>query len=188
MKGILTSLALMALLTVPAFAQETLQGTIIWDEESARREALKHIERQINPQFFKTKSQFFFDNMKTLEQNPDLKFGNKQVTFFTGGEYSVVYEGEKIVHYYTKEGKLFKVSVCSHPYGDDWIYPRRCIEYGYPSGKFMTVSMDVSPEESYVFALDGTLIQHWKDEQGFNPQDNTTWERWNYDEPETETN
>lgn len=188
MKQLAAATLLIALLAVPAtlLAQDTtattLQGSIHWDETQARREALKNIERQIDLQFFKSKDENFLENVRLREQNPNLRFANRQVTFFTGGEYAVVYEGEPIVNYYTAQGDLFKVSVCSEPFGDDtWNYPRRCIEYRYPDGSFLTVSLDVSPEESYVFAPDGTLLYHWKDEQGFDINGNSVWERWNYD-------
>jgi len=179
-KILLTLLIIEAISTSFVFAQDqTLKGTLTWDEPKARHEALKNIERQIDTQYFKSKDEQYFEHVKSREQNPNLKFQNSQITYFSGGEYSVVTEGEKNVHYYTKDGTLFKVSVCDVAFSDNWNYPRRCIEYGYPRGNFLTVSMDVSPEESYVFSPDGTLLYHWKDEQGFDAKDNTVWERWN---------
>jgi len=179
-KFLLTALTLGLISTPSVFAEEqALKGNVSWDEPKARHEALKNIERQIDTQYFKSKDEQYFEHVKSREQNPNLKFENAQVTYFSGGEYSVVHEGEKNVQYYTQEGRLFKVSVCDVPFSDNWNYPRRCIEYGYPHGKFLSVSMDVSPEESYVFAPDGTLLYHWKDEQGFDAKDNTVWERWN---------
>lgn len=178
-KYLLLTLAFGLCASPAALADTPLKAGIVWDETKARQEALKNIERQIDVQFFKAKDAHFFENIKLREQNPNLTFVDRQITFFSGGEYAVVYQGEKNVHYYTQAGDLFKVSVCDLPFRDEWQYPRRCIEYGYPSGKFLTISMDVSPEESYIFALDGNLLYHWKDEQGFDAHGNTVWERWN---------
>ncbi len=159
-------------------AGDTLKGSIQWDEQKAREIALRHLERQIDVHFFKTKDERYFERLKARLGDPNLKMAHQQVTWFENDEYSVAYEGENMVHYYRQDATLFKVSVCNQPFGDEWRYPRRCIEYSVPGGDFLTVSMDVSPEESYVFDLQGNLLQHWKDDQGFSAQGGSNWVRW----------
>jgi hypothetical protein len=161
---------------------ETYQAGVYWSAEKARAIAFRHLERQIKPHFFETQHKAYFESVKACQENPDLKFAKCQTTTFPDGAYSQAFEGEKLAYYYKENGVLFKVSVCDKPFGKDYNYPRRCVEYGFPEGRFQTISLDVSPDESYIYDLHGELLQHWKDGQGFSPTESNTWERSRPDE------
>jgi hypothetical protein len=172
MKHALTLSLLMLLLPLSSLAEEvTLKGGIKWDEERARTYALKHLNPEIDTAHFQAVDPIYRQNSLLPHELPEtLRQAFRQVTFFNSGDYSVVYDGENIVHYYTQQGDLLKVSICSTPFGpetDYSSYPRKCVEYGYPEGRIITVSMDVSPKESFVFSPSGELKNHWVGEQCF---------------------
>lgn len=179
MKNIFTVFCLLLsfIFILSSSAQTTLQTGIEWTEDSARVEAMKNIEKKLDLSIYKSVDPAFVENLQAREFN-DIKIANRQVTFFEQGYYAVAYDGEKNVNYYKPDGSLQKVSICSEVFGDNAIYPRKCVEYGYPEGRFLTVSLDVSPDESFVFQLDGVLLHHWKGNEGIDTRRKIRWERW----------
>lgn len=179
MRRVLTATLLAWLIISTAYAQETLKTGIEWDENKARTLALKHLETEIDVSLFREVDPKYWENQKAKE-DANTKMALRQVTFFQAGEYAVAYQGENIVNYYRANGKLLKVSICSTPFGIDIDYanyPRKCVEYGYPEGKMISVSLDVAPQESFVFLPDGSLKNHWKGSAGYDDQSQLRWHR-----------
>lgn len=171
------SLLVTLLLMSPALAEDTLHGGATWTEDAAREEALKNLEPSLNVKAFEAKDPAWLENLTALDHDT-LKVSRRNLTRFAGGYYAVVNDGENIVNYYKQDGSLFKVSVCSVAFGGVPSYPRKCVEYAYPEGRFLTVSLDVAPDESFVFATNGDLKHHWKGETGFDATGAPRWERW----------
>jgi len=181
MKQFLAAFILTSLIVGTVYAQDTLKSGILWDQDKARTLALKHLEKEVDVTLFQGIDPQFLENMQ-LQKNPDAntKMAHRQVTFFSGGDYAVAYDGESIVNYYQSNGMLLKVSVCSTPFGEDLDYsnyPRKCVEYNYPQGKILSVSLDVAPDESYVFLPNGELKNHWLGNKGFSAQGQELWGR-----------
>ncbi len=181
MKRLLTALFLTCLLMGTVYGQKTFKTSIHWNENKARILALKHLEEDVDVTLFQGVDPNFRENIQTQDlQNDTTKIAHRKITFFSGGEYSVAYDGENIVNYYRSNGDLEKVSVCSTPFGESFdygSYPRKCVEYGYPKGKIMSVSLDVSPNESYVFLPNGQLKDHWIGNNDFDGKGHERWKR-----------
>lgn len=178
---VILALMLALVWTGQAMAQldegETIKLRAEWTVDEARVTALKNIESSLDTADLRGMDPKLLENLKALETT-HLKVANRRVTYFEGGLYAVAYDGEDRVHYYEPDGKLIKVSVCSEPFGENPDYPRRCIDYSYPEGKFISVSLDVSPRESFIFSFNGTLLNHWKGGEAYDPEGNVKYERW----------
>lgn len=181
MKKLLVSVVLSGVMINAAFAQDTLKTGIQWDEERARTLALKHIEEEIDVSFFQGLDPQYWENIKPQrEVDANTQISHRQVTRFTNNDYAVAYDGEDRVHYYRADGQLVKVSVCSTPFGENVDYsnyPRKCVEYGYPQGKIIAVSLDASPQESFVFLPNGILLNHWIGNKGLDSNDQERYKR-----------
>ncbi len=173
MKQLFSAILLAFLLTGISLAQGdsmTLRTGIQWDTQTARTLALKHLEEEIDVSRFQGNDPFYAENLQNNTVDANTRIANRQVTHYSDGDYSVTYDGEYVVNYYAGNGNLRKISVCSAPFGpqtDYAIYPRKCVEYGYPYGKVLAVSLDVSPQESFVFLPTGELKNHWVGSHGF---------------------
>lgn len=153
------------LLFLCAFAQdEAVQGSIKYNEATAKIEAFKNVEKKINVREFKD---YFTD--KNRKQNLELMknnifaIGNRNLFPFylkdTIIAYGIVYEDKPLyTFYYNYIGKLIKIEIIDL----DALNTRT---FGYSRfGNLISVSFEADENEQFLYDENGKLIAHWLDD------------------------
>ena len=166
MKKILLILIIF-LLTVPAMSK-TLTGGVVYTVETAREAAFDGIEYEISMEPFKKYLQDpgFISAAKKEGGRPKVSKRGRRITYFSDGEYGVVYDKNTDLGYqYNQQGQLIYIEIKS---GNQYPY----IKKKYKSnGVLAGVIYVVKAHESFVYKMDGKLAAHWignvrYDEQG----------------------
>ncbi|MBQ8848323.1 MAG: hypothetical protein IJ003_05200 [Candidatus Gastranaerophilales bacterium] len=165
------------LLTSFCIAQEeTLQAGIKYTEASARIEAFDNVQNKMPKDFYRDflKDPNYEENKKMIEEKKlTLENQRSLCPFYLKKiliSYAVAYNDEQtIVPYYNALGSLIRFDVISNT-----DYPRKI--YGYSRyGNLLSVALEISNEEQFVYNENGKLIAHWqnnemKDKEGKIPK------------------
>ncbi len=153
------------LLFLCAFAQdEVVQGSIKYNEATAKIEAFKNVEKKIDMHKFKD---YFTD--KNRKQNLELMKNDifqietrSLFPFYVKDAiiaYAIVYSSDsRYTFYYNYIGKLMKIEIL-----EDDISKKRT--FGYSRfGNLISVSFEAGDNEQFVYNEKGKLIAHWLDD------------------------
>jgi len=127
-----------------------------WTVEKARQEALKYIPDPFDTRIVESADPHYAENQRAKQLHQQ-QVGNRTLTFFTTGGYGVSELGSTLAYYYDKDGHLQFLEV---GHGESK-YPYKSYKFSYPSGKLLSVSLNITPLESYVFGPGGILAGHW---------------------------
>jgi len=140
-----------------------------WTVEKARQEALRYIPEPFDTRIVESADPHYAQNMQAKNAHQQ-QVADRTLTFFTSGGYGVSEAGSTLAYYYDKAGHLQFLEV---GHGESK-YPYKSYKFSYPSGQLLSISLYITPLESYVYSPSGSLAGHWigpycYDAQG-NPQ------------------
>ena len=133
-----------------------INGGVEYDYEYIQEENLN------TPQLSESKIISNLTDTNRDENITALKAGIKQVKnrigdIFSDGSYGIMYLDNPLYSwFYSPEGKLISYSVKSSAQ-----YPTKIVKYK-PDGKIINITIKLSKKESYIYALDGSLIARWQ--------------------------
>lgn len=162
-KGLILILMIISMTINPVLSLE-LTGRVYYTVETARTEAFSNIPLSINISDY---ASYFSDpnyiaNKKAINKKKAY-FRDRYLTFFSSGEYGVIYKNNKsISYYYDKNGKLESISFLINK-----SYPIKVVKYD-KHGKLDSTALAVSSRESYVFDTNKKFISHWKGNNCYN--------------------
>lgn len=127
----------------------------VWSVDSAREEVFRDAKPVIDLSRYPSTDPHLKQHLfaKAFKRE---KVGNRNITFFEMGFYSVNEEGTKEGFYYTGQGELYAVD-----FDITDTFPIKSYKHAYPNGRLMNVSITVAPGEDYVFKPNGALVAHW---------------------------
>lgn len=142
--------------------QEIIQGSIKYNESTARIEAFKDIERKIDRHIFKSylKDPNRKENLKLMAESVyNIDYDRTLCPFYyqnTLISYAVTYYDEPLrVYYYNILGNLIKFEIA-----EDKFYPKRTFAYSR-FGNLLTVNFDIDGTEQFMYEENGKLVAHW---------------------------
>jgi hypothetical protein len=150
----------------PAVLEAGISKT--WSVEMARDEAFRDVSRWYNVSRLQAEDPHMKQHWMARVMKRK-RVGNRIITHFPQGMYSVSEEGSLQGMYYTPQGQLFAIDV-----DDSTEYPIRSYKYGYPGGRLKSVSISPSPGVDFVFAPNGHLMAHWVGDQCYDATGNVT--------------
>lgn len=151
---------------------EDLQGKITYNEETARIEAFKDLSRKISKSMFKNdlKDMHYKENYASLKKKIfEIETEPKRILtpFYVMNQlavYGVQYENDaNMKYYYNVFGHLAKIEISDY----SGIYPYRAVSYN-KNGELISIVLNVSETESFVFDKNEELLGHWFDEDFYN--------------------
>lgn len=171
---ILLFLSFILYLKSPSYAL-SLSGGVSkeWNINSARTEAFKYI-----PPLPKINSQYISDPYREENQRALLSgikyLKNRRVIAFKNNSYAVqIIDNNNFdkAYYYNYLGELEAVDYRVYPINiktlrdfnisDPSLYPYKIYKYSYPSGKLISVSIEVKYRDQYIFDPSGQFRYHW---------------------------
>ena len=152
-KGLILILMIISMTINPVLSLE-LTGRVYYTVETARTEAFSNIPLSINISDYAS----YFSDHNYIANKKAIN-----LTFFSSGEYGVIYKNNKsISYYYDKNGKLESISFLINK-----SYPIKVVKYD-KHGKLDSTALAVSSRESYVFDTNKKFISHWKGNNCYN--------------------
>ena len=176
-KGIFAIIGLFGVLSFSCgMAEEPLKATVskIWTVDMARQEAFKNLVPQIDVSQFPAIDPNLIENLQIRSKGGGI-LGDRVITVFNSGIYSVDEKCSLLSNYYYSNGKILKIGIssgiaystenCSYSFPlkeYDYCMGLGCAEVALPQGSLMDISIRVSLHESFNFRPDGSLLTHWK--------------------------
>lgn len=136
---------------------EMLEGGIQenWSVDKARTEAFRNVPYIKDLSWAPPIDPYYSENMDA-KRNNIRHIKNRILTFFSNGNYAIQEKGSINTFYFNSDGRLHSVE-----YDSSGPYPRKNYKYTYEDGKLFTISMDVNPNECFIFRPAGELAYHW---------------------------
>lgn len=159
------------LIIIPVNA-EFITGGVEVSVENARNEVFNESPKFINSTDLSVKNDTdFYENksnlLKGITSLKDRKLGK-----FSDGTYAVMYyDNPKNTYYYSKTGELLYTEIKS---GN--VYPYKAFKYK-SDGTLVNCSLKISPNEVFIFSVNGKLIAHWIGENCFDENGNVIMTR-----------
>lgn len=153
----------------------TLEGSVTYTVEQAREEAFKDVEWKIPKKvIIKYLIDDHYSFYKKLNHVPHTNvWSDRYSTYFPKGAYAHrFFDNMDYAFYYNKRGHLTHIEK-----GLSSSYPHKTYKYNL-KGKLVSVSLNVSGDESFVFRPDGELMGHWKGKIGYDKDGNEICKRW----------
>ena len=145
------------MLQMPVAYGLTLEGGVVYTVESARKEAFDGVKYKIPVSSFKEhlRDRNFEENKAAIALGSK-NLGDRYISFFSDGTYSIVYVKDRYrVYTYNKNGKLVELSVRSK-----LGFPMKAYKYN-AKGYFDGVELYVTKQECFIFTANGELVSHW---------------------------
>jgi hypothetical protein len=162
------------LLILPVMAERVpLQAGIekVWSVDMARDEAFKDAKPVVDLTGYPSSDPHYKQHLVARLLKKE-KVGNRIITFFDMGFYSVSEMGSDRGFYYTPKGDLYAVDFDT---SED--FPIKSYKHQYPSGRLMNISITVGPGEDFVFKPNGDLVAHWIGDNCYDAQGRVTMSR-----------
>ena len=145
---------------------QTLKAAITSSIDEARQDSFSNLSRSFDISSFPGKDPNYIENLLTKAKGL-ITIKDRFLTFFEDGSYAVYKKNQTICLYYRPNGHLFKVGQSAKPRGQN-IYPNRDVEYDAQTGTLQSVGLYLSSSESFLFDTNGSLMIHWKYQDGYN--------------------
>lgn len=151
-------------IALPSIDALTLEGGVVYTEETAREEAFKNVQ-MYRP--LKSSDKYFFymnitDNAKSVQK---IKVTYLKLPCVT--RYAVVYQNEPLnVYYYKYKYGVYTLSEYDLFDCKEKEYPHKAIKYS-ATGDLLTVVFRVSEQEQFIYDKNKKLIAHWVDKKGY---------------------
>ena len=139
---------------------KTYKLGVTYTPQIAKEIAYKNVAQKINVKRFE-RYKIDVDNKLHLESylNDKLIFKDKKITFFSDGEYCIVYKNKKRISYqYNNQGQLEWVGILK---GNN--YPFKKLRYN-TNGELIAITLSVSKNEQFIFDNKGNLLSYWVNE------------------------
>ena len=159
--------------SLPVLAQQTvLQGSVMYNVESARKYAFDGLDLKIDKSILKP---YLYDenneeNKEALKTKKQIK-GRYVMSFslakgFVNG-YVIVYEDKpQYAFYYSSGGYLVAVDIDNK--SQEGVYPYKIGKYNPVTGNLISIGLYISEDEQYAFSKNGKLKAHWVGDTGYN--------------------
>ena len=152
---------------------EVIEASVKYDENSAKTEAFKGVERKIDRTLFadflhdkNRKENLELMNKKIVEQNDRFLcpfYLNETIV-----SYAVTYKNNPInTYYYNVFGSLLKIDIQNN----ETKFPKRILSYSR-FGSLIGVIFETSEEEEFVYDKNGKLLARWLNQDMYNKEDN----------------
>ncbi|MBR3604398.1 MAG: hypothetical protein IKL52_00020 [Candidatus Gastranaerophilales bacterium] len=158
---------------INANAQEPIQIGITYNEATARIEAFKNVQKKIEKDFYSKykKDPNRIENIELIKKNYFIAQNRTLCPFYiknTLASYAVMYNDEpNYAFYYNILGNLIKIDITSNEN-----YPKKT--YGYSRfGNLISVALEASEIEQFVYDENGKLIAHWLGDELLNKNNKT---------------
>lgn len=166
--------ALLLLVAIPAFAQEPFMVQVqkTYSVDTARQEAFENLKPWVDLSGVQSIDPNLIENRRSVQAGGG-EAGDRSITVFNSGFYTVSAICDLAGYTYTAAGQLFSVDYTSSPaYHSagmcEATFPAKSYKHLYPSGQLARVSLYVSDHEAFMFLPDGTLDAHWVKNKCFN--------------------
>ncbi len=174
---IVLTMVLLLQLYAPSYSQDNsndevrvLQGSVLYNEESARKLAFEGLDLKLDKKLLKD----HYEDKNNKENRHAIKEG-KQIdgrylmAFNIRGlvkGYVVVYDDKpEYAFYYTTSGYLAAVDV-NKSFGAE--FPYRVGKYNPVTGNLVSIGVYISDDEQYAYTKNGKLKAHWIGDTGYN--------------------
>ena len=160
---------------MPALSQENnnttvLQGSVLYNEESARKLAFEGLDLKLDKKMLKDylEDENNKENRQALKEGRQIP-GRSIMSFNIRGivkGYVVIYDDKpEYAFYYTTSGYLAAVDV-NKAFGQD--FPYRVGKYNPVTGNLISIGVYISEDEQYAYTKNGKLKAHWVGDTGYN--------------------
>ena len=174
-KKIFLILFIMLCSTMPSLAQDSgevkvLRGSVLYNEESARKLAFEGLDLKLDKKMLKDylEDENNEENRKAIKEGRQIE-GRYLMSFNIHGfvkGYVVVYDDKpEYAFYYTTSGYLAAVDV-NKSFGDE--FPYRVGKYNPVTGNLVSIGVYISDDEQYAYTKSGKLKAHWVGDTGYN--------------------
>lgn len=175
-KKIFLILFMMLTFTLPSFARDNgegttvLQGSVLYNEESARKLAFEGLDLKLDKKMLKDylEDENNEQNRQAVKEGRQIE-GRYLMSFSIRGfvkGYVVVYDDKpEYAFYYTTSGYLAAVDV-NKSFGDE--FPYRVGKYNPVTGNLVSIGVYISDDEQYAYTKNGKLKAHWVGDTGYN--------------------
>lgn len=154
-------LILFLMLFLNALAQEPIKASVKYTQATARIEAFKDVQEKLEKDFYSKykKDPNRTENIELIKKDYFIAQNRTLCPFYlknTLASYAVMYNYmPNYAFYYNILGNLIKVDVTK---GES--YPKKT--YGYSKfGNLISVALEASENEQFVYDENGKLIAHW---------------------------
>lgn len=160
---VLLALSLLILSIPPcAWSQEVFNTNMpssAWSNDAARNQAFSGVPNFINAGQFPATDPNLVADQDALQNNQTRV---NETFIMKDGEEGYEIHRDNAHFFYTQDGTLYKIA-----YKNGYGYPFRQVDYDYPSGQIHSVTLFVSPSESFKFDSDQQLVRHMMGDQCF---------------------
>ena len=135
----------------------TLKGGVTFTVESARKEAFADVEYSLPKNIIDAnRIDPNFEDNKVLIKNGVKETGDRHITYFSDGGYSIVYKNNLYYEYdYDKNGKIIAIGKRTK-----LICPLKIYKFN-ANNQLVEIRLQASLNESFIFNTKGKLLSHW---------------------------
>ncbi len=150
--------------------QKVLQGSVLYNEESARKMAFDGLDLKLDKKILKEhlEDKNNKENRQAIKEGRQIE-GRYIMSFNIRGVvkgYVVVYDDKpQYAFYYTTSGYLAAVDV-NKSFGAE--FPYRIGKYNPVTGNLVSIGVYISDDEQYSYTKNGKLKAHWVGDTGYN--------------------
>ncbi len=175
-KKIFLILFILLTFTLPSLARDNdgstkvLQGSVVYNEESARKLAFEGLDLKLDKKMLKDylEDENNEQNRQAVKEGRQIE-GRYLMSFSIRGfvkGYVVVYDDKpEYAFYYTTSGYLAAVDV-NKSFGGE--FPYRVGKYNPVTGNLVSIGVYISDDEQYAYTKNGKLKAHWVGDTGYN--------------------